>query len=114
TISIVQQTPWVSAAPNRGLLLLARLWFFSRFFRNLCSRFSLVSSDSNGLDFQSLVHIETLLAIQTLHEFASGLPDRSTDTGRIDLDRAAFRTCFTVFIFQSDVVSIQNDLQTVS
>ena len=93
----------------RTVLLRARLWFS----RGFCRNFGLVGGDSNSLDFQSLVHIEALLAIQTFHEFASGLSNRTTNTGRINLDRAAVRTCFPVFIFQSDIVSIQNNLQTV-
>src|ERR1700726_991233 len=94
----------------RTVLLRARLWFS----RGFCRNFGLVGGDSNSLDFQSLVHIEALLAIQTFHEFASGLSNRTTDTGRVDFDSAAFRTCFSVFIFQGDVVSIQHDLQTAS
>jgi|ERR1700722_1290304 len=94
----------------RTVLLRAHLWSS----RGFCRNFGLVGGDSNRLDFQSLVHIEALLAIQTLHEFPSGLSNRTTNTGRINLDRAAIRTRFAVFIFQSDIVSIQNNLQTVS
>ena len=95
-------------------LLFAGFWFFGRFFSDFFRRFSLVGSDSDSLDFQSLVHIETLFSIQTLNEFASGLSNRTADTGRIDLDSAPFRSRLSIFIFQGDVVSIQNDLQTVS
>src|SRR6202011_1097585 len=95
TISIASRTRWVLAAPDSSLLCV-RLRF--------CRSFRLVCRDSNGLDFQSLIHIEALLSIQTFHEFASGLSNRTTDTGGIDLDSAAFRTCFSIFIFQCDVV----------
>jgi hypothetical protein len=94
----------------RYCLLLTRLWFF----RSFLKRFRLVRSDSNSLDFQSLVHIEALFSIETFYELASGLSNRTADAGRIDLDSAALWTCFSVFIFQRDIVSIQNDLQTVS
>lgn len=95
---------------HRDGLLLARLWFCSRFFGS----FSFVSSDSKSLDLQSLIHIEALFSVQTLHEFARGLSNRTANTGCIDLNSAPFRACFSVFIFQGDVIGIQNHLHATS
>jgi hypothetical protein len=64
-----------------------------------CRNSFLLSGDTNCLDAQTLVRIESLLAIQTLHKFSCSLADRSSDGAGIDSYRPALGADLTVFIF---------------
>ncbi len=73
-------------------------------------RFRLLRCDPKGLDLQTLVRIESLLAVQTLYELSCGLANRSSDAAGIDSYRPALGANIAVFVFQSDVIRIQSDL----
>jgi hypothetical protein len=66
--------------------------------------------DANCLDAQTLIHVEALLAVQTLHKFSRSLANRSSDAAGIDFYRPALGANITVFVFQCDVVRVQCDL----
>lgn len=72
--------------------------------------FGLIRGDSNSFDLQPFVHIEALLAIQTLYEFSRGLANCSSDAAGIDFYCPALGAKRTVFIFQCDIVRVQGDL----
>jgi len=72
--------------------------------------FFFVGGDPKSLDLQPLIHVEALLAIQTLHKFSRGLADCSSDAAGIDFYRSALGANFAVFVFQRDVVRVQSDL----
>src|SRR6266849_500033 len=75
-------------------------------FRCRGRRLGLVRCDAHRFNLQSLVHIESLLSIETFHKLARSLPNRSRDTRRIDFDGAAFGTSFAILIAQCDVIRI--------
>ena len=75
-----------------------------------CRDFFHVGGDTDGLDAQALVRIESLLAIQTLHKVSGSFANRSSDAAGIDFYRPALGPNITVFIFQCDVVRFQSDL----
>jgi hypothetical protein len=57
--------------------------------RGSCRDFFFVGGDTNRLDAQTLVRIESLLAIQTLYKFSGSLANRSSDAAGFDLYRPA-------------------------
>ena len=82
-----------------GACLGGRLW-----------RFCLIRCDSKGLDLQPFVHVEALLAIETLHKVSRSLTNRSSDAAGIDFYRPALGICLAIFVSQCDVVGVQSDL----
>src|SRR5882724_7389291 len=73
-----------------------------------------VGHDAKSFDLQALIHVEALLAVQALDEFARGFSDGAGNAGSVYLDRAAFGADFTVFVFQSDVVGVHGCLFPLS
>jgi hypothetical protein len=65
------------------------------------------ASAGNSVD-QTLVRIESLLAIQTPHKVSRSLANRSSDAAGINFYRPALGANITVFIFQGDVVCVQS------
>jgi hypothetical protein len=75
-----------------------------------CRYFFFVGGDPKSLDLQPLIHVEALLAVQTLHKLACSLANRSSDAAGIDLYRPALGVCLAIFVPQCDAISIQPDL----
>ena len=73
----------------------------------------LCGGDSNSLDLQPFIHVEALLAIQTLHELSCGLPIAPAMLLASTFIVRPSEPAFAVFVFQCDVVRIQNDLPVV-
>ena len=59
---------------------------------------------------QTLVGIESLLAIQSFHKLPRSLANGSSDAAGIDFYRPALGTNIPVFVFQCDAVRVQSDL----
>ena len=75
-----------------------------------CRDFLFAGGDPKSLDLQPFIHVEALLAIQTLDELACHFADGTRDGASIDFYRPALGAERAVFIFQCDVVRVQNDL----
>src|SRR5712671_3095730 len=61
---------------------------------------------SGRLDLEPLVHIESLLSVQTLHKLSRSLPNRPRNIRCIDFDRPALTTSAAVLVTQCDVVRV--------